>query len=201
MTLRLTRLDKTLRISEADGTPTLQFMMFWQKVAESIETAFGGLETQLAAIIAAQSTATASSRELARINSYTAPSTVLSGKDQAVGASVEIAAHTRVYPVQGSIDVADVVIPAPVSLTVEADGVTGIINSTQYSVYYDDTTLADTTPDYKAVKSSTNHGDAQPGAAAGRHFVGIVTTPANGAGDTTGTGGTPPGGGADYPIP
>jgi hypothetical protein len=126
---------------------------------------------------------------------------VLRGDDETVGASITIAAHTRVYPVQGSIDVSDVAIPAPVTLAVEADGSTGIVNAVQYSVYYDDTTLTDTTPAYKAVKSSTSHGDAQPGAAAGRHFVGVVTTPANLAGPTTGTGGAPPGGGADYPIP
>lgn len=176
------------------GKPTQSFQRLWQKMCQSIET-------QINDILTAQSTATASARETARINSYTDPGNVLTSSDEAVGASITIAAHTRVYPVQGTIDVADVVIPAPVTLTVEADGTTGIINATQYSVYYDDTTLADTTPAYKAVKSSTSHGDAQPGAAAGRHFVGIVTTPANGAGGTTGTGGAPPGGGADYPIP
>lgn len=200
MSFSIDRLS-VFQIVGRDGKPTQAFQRLWQKMCETIEAQEALQDQAIADIIAAQATATASSRELARINSYTDPGVVLSGKDQAVGASVEIAAHTRVYPVQGSIDVADVVIPAPVSLTLEADGTTGIINATQYSVYYDDTTLADTTPDFKAVKSATNHGDAQPGAAAGRHFVGIVTTPANGAGDTTGTGGAPPGGGADFPIP
>ena len=177
-------------------------MQVWaEEFLSTLETALDDIETNVAAILAAQSTATGAVRETARINSYADPSGVLSGKDQAVGASIEIAAHTRVYPVQGSVDVPDVVIPAPVSLTLEADGVTGIVNSVQYSVYYDDTTLADTTPDYKAVQTATSHADAQPGAAAGRHFVGVVTTPANGAGDTTGTGGGPPGGGADVPLP
>lgn len=173
----------------------------WQKMCEATEAAVADLQTQLTAIVAAQATATASARELARLNSYTDPSSVLSGTDEATGASITIAAHTRVYPVQGSIDVADVVISAPVTLTVEADGTTGIVNAVQYSVYYDDTTLADTTPAYKAVQTATSHADAQPGAAAGRHFVGVVTTPANGAGGTTGTGGAPPGGGADVPLP
>lgn len=142
----------------------------------------------------------ASYRETARINSYPDPATILTGTDETVGASITIAAHTRVYPVHGTVDVPDVVIPAPVTLTTEADGVTGIVNAVQYSVYYDDTTLADTTPAYKAVQTATSHADAQPGAAAGRHFIGAVTTPANGAGGTSGVGGGPPGGGADIPL-
>jgi hypothetical protein len=193
MTLRLTRLDHTLRVANPDGTPTHQFQRLQQKDKESIEAAFADLTTQLAAI-------TASFRETARINSYPDPSTVLSGSDEAVGASITIAAHTRVYPVQGSIDVPDLVIPAPVTLTVEANGTTGIANAVQYSVYYDDTALTDTTPAYKAVQTATNHADAQAGAAAGRHFVGVITTPANGAGGTTGTGGGPPGGGGGIPL-
>lgn len=201
MTLRLTRLDKSFPIAEPDGTPTQQYLRLQQRDKEAIEAAYGDLASQLAAIVAAQATATGAARELARINSYPDPTNVLSGTDEATGASITIAAHTRVYPVQGSIDVPDLVIPAPVTLTLEADGVTGIVNATQYSVYYDDTTLTDTTPAYKAVQTATSHADAQPGAAAGRHFVGVVTTPANGAGGTTGTGGGPPGGGGGQAIP
>lgn len=193
MTLRLTRLDKFLRIAEPDGTPTIQFMQFDQKVKESIESAFNQLEGQVADILS-------SFRETGRINSYPDPTNVLTSDDEAVGASITIAAHTRVYPVYGSVDIEDVVIPAPVKLTVEADGVTGIANNTGYSVYYDDTTMADTTPAYKAVQTATNHADAQAGAAAGRHFVGVVTTATNGGGSTTGTGGGPPGGGGGIPL-
>lgn len=201
MNLRLSRLDKTLPSTDQDRTPSTQFLGLYNKAMQKIEEAYGDLSTQLAAITAAQSTATGAARELARINSYPDPTNVLSGTDEAVGASITIAAHTRVYPVQGSIDVPDLAIPAPATITVEADGVTGIANATQYSIYYDDTTLADTTPSYKAVQTATNHADAQPGAAAGRHFVGVVTTPANGAGGTTGTGGGPPGGGGGQAIP
>lgn len=197
MTLRLTRLDASLPLTAGGDLPSIQFLALFNKAMGQIEEEVGAL----AAAAAAQAAASASARELARINSYTDPTNVLSGTDEAVGASITIAAHTRVYPVQGSIDVADVVIPAPVTLTVEADGSTGIINSTQFSIYYDDTALTDTTPDYKAVRTSTSHATAQPGAAAGRHFVGVVTTPANGAGGTSGTGGSPPGGGGGTPLP
>lgn len=178
-----------------------EFQVWWQQVVEAIEAQEAAQDAQIAAIVAAQSTATASARELARLNSYPDPSNVLTGTDEAVGASITIAAHTRVYPVQGTIDVPDVVISAPVTLTLEADGVTGIVNGTKYSVGYIDTTLTDTTPNYFAVPTATRHAEVQPGAAAGMHFLGVVTTPANGAGATTGTGGAPPGGGADEPLP
>lgn len=190
MTLRLTRLDRSLPITNPDGTPTDQYQRLSQRDKESIEAAFGRLETQLAAIIAAQSTATASARELARLASYTVPTNVLSADDAGTDATITIAAHTRVYPVQGTVDVAD--------LSVLAGSVTGLAFSTGYYVYYDDTTLADTTPTFLAATDSET---AQVGAAAGRHFVGFVTTPADGGGSTGGTGGFPPGGGGGNPIP
>lgn len=214
MTFRLDRVGRQ-RIINPDGTASQQFDRLIEKAWGKIEEAITDLSTQLAAIQAAQATAdaaqgtataaqedaTAAARELARINSYTAPTNVLSGDDEAVGASITVETHTRVYPVQGAIDVPDVVIAAPVTLTLEADGVTGIANAVQYSVYYDDTTLADTTPAYKAVRTATSHADAQAGAAAGRHFVGVITTPADGGGGTGGTGSFPPGGGGGGAIP
>ena len=199
MTLVLDPLNGIL--VNSDGTPTVAFQVYWQKTIDAIAAAYTSLEEQLEQIQEALDTATAAGRELARLNSYPNPTNVLTGTDEATGASITVAAHIRVYPVQGSIDVPDVAIPAPVTLTTEADGVTGIVNSTQYSVYYDDTTLADTTPAYKAVKTATSHDDAQPGAAAGRHFVGVVTTPADGAGSTSGSGGAPPGGGGGTVLP
>lgn len=189
--------NKLPRLTQGD----VQLKSWANRLCIELENQLGVISANVADILQAQATATGAARELARINSYTDPTVVLSGTDETVGASITIAAHTRVYPVQGSIDVLDVVIPAPVTLILEADGVTGIVNAVQYSVYYDDTTLLDTTPAYKAVKTLTNHADAQPGAAAGRHFVGVVTTPANGGAGTGGSGGSPPGGGGGFPIP
>ena len=62
----------------------------------------------------------------------------------------------------------------------------------------DDETLEDATPTYLA---TTTRADAQVGAGPGRHFVGTVTTPADGGGGTSGTGGFPPGGGGGGAIP
>lgn len=163
-------------------------------VLEALEQA--GIAVDLAnaaaaAADAAQGTAEASARELARINSYTTPTSVLSASDNGSDARITVIGHTRVYPVQGSIDVPDVAIEGPVNLN-------GLAFSTGYYVYYDDTTLSDTTPSYQ---TTTSAADAQVGKAAGRHFVGYVMTPADGGGSTGGTGGSPPGGGGGNPIP
>jgi hypothetical protein len=153
------------------------------------------LATQLTLIQAAQATAnsadakaTAGVREAARINSYPQPTNVLTATDAGATASIVIANHARVYPVQGTYKVPDVAITGTT--------LTGLAFSTTYAVYYDDTTLADTTPNFLTTTDLTI---AHAGAAAGRHVVGTITTPADGAGDTTGEGGRPPGG-WDYPI-
>lgn len=156
-----------------------------------LAAAVAAIEVVLGIANGAAATATAAARELARINSYTDPSVVVSAADAGTDATITIAAHTRIYPVQGTIDVPDVVIPAPVDLT-------GLAFSTLYAVYYDDLTLADTTPTYV---STTDLAAAAVGAAPGRHFVGTITTPADGGGGTTGGGGTPPGGGGGEYLP
>lgn len=197
MTLRLTRLDARLRITNDDGTPTQQNIRLDQAVKEAIEAAFAELQNQVADIAAAlaaatlaDSKATAAARESARINSYTVPTNVLSSADAGSDATITVDPHKRVYPVQGSIDVADV--------DVAGGTITGLPFSTGYYVYYDDPTLADDTPAYQA---TTDAKTAQVGAAAGRHFVGYVMTPADGGGSTGGSGGSPPGGGGGHPIP
>lgn len=203
MTLRLTRLDANLPITADGQSPSQQFMRVDQSVKEALEaqeTAQDALIQGLADAVAdiataltnagiALDTATATARELARINSYTDPTSVVTAADAGADATITIANHTRVYPVQGSIDVPD--------LAIIGGTITGKAFSTQYFVYYDDTTLADTTPAYL---STTDAATAQVGTAAGRHFVGEVTTPADGGGGTTGGGGTPPGGGGG-PLP
>lgn len=167
-----------------------EIMSKWDNLCRKVETQVDAINANIAAILTAQSTATAAARELARINSYTAPTSVLTAADVGTDATITIAAHTRVYPVQGSIDVPD--------LSIIGGTITGRAFSTQYYVYYDDTTLADTTPAYLF---TTVAATAQVGAAAGRHFVGVITTPADGGGGTGGGGGSPPGGGGGFPLP
>lgn len=132
---------------------------------------------------AAQSTATASAREAARITSYPSSSAILSAADVGSSCTITVANHTRIYPVQGNIDVADVALTG--------GQVTGLAFSTIYYVYYDDTTLANTAPTFLATTMAST---AAAGAAAGRHYVGSVTTPADGAAATTGGGYKAPGG-------
>jgi hypothetical protein len=184
------RLLNRLGAQNSDG-PAFKALM--NKNFGLVEDALSNLTTQLAAITAAQATATAAAasataaaRESARINSYPNPGSVLTAADAGTDASITIANHTRVYPVQGSIDVADVAITGAT--------LTALSFSTQYWVYYDDTTLAVAAPTFHATTSSAT---AQVGAAAGRHLVGFITTPADGAGGTSGGygGGTPGGGG------
>lgn len=174
---------KLNRVGTNDFPPRLQKLF---------NKAFSQIETQINEIVAAQATATAAAREAARINSYTVPTNVLTSADTGGGtAKIMVADHTRVYPVQGAIDVADV------NLTGIA-AITGLANSTAYSVYYDDTTLSLATP---AMLATTDPKVAQVGYAAGRHFVGTITTAAGGGGTTSGGGGYPPGGGGGNPIP
>lgn len=188
------RLDRFTTFDE----PSERKRRLHQLMCEKIEGQFNDiaavqadLASQLAQILTAQATATAAAREAARLNSYTVPTNVLTAADVGTDCTITIAAHTRVYPVQGAIDVADVAILA--------GSVTGLAFSTAYYVYYDDTSLASTAPTFLA---TTTAATAQVGAAAGRHLVGVVTTPADGAAASTGTGGAaPPGGGGGTPLP
>lgn len=159
-------------------------MQVWaDRFLTTLEEALDDIEGQVADILS-------SFRETGRINSYTDPTEVLSAADVGTTATITIAAHTRVYPVQGTVDVDDVAILAGT--------VTGLAFAIEYHVYYDDAELSDTTPTFQA---TTDRATAQVGAAAGRHFVGTITTPADGAGGTTGTGGFPPGGGGGGVLP
>lgn len=186
MVLRARKFQQTLPIVDEQGRPLPDFLSALNAQVDLVNAIVAA--TNLAT--AAKTAAEASARELARINSYTVPTNVLSASDNGSDARITVVGHTRVYPVQGSIDVPDVAIVGPANID-------GLAFSTKYFVYYDDPTLADTTPTYQA---TTDQKDAQVGAGAGRHFVGEVTTPADGGSGTSGGGGTPPGGGGG-PIP
>lgn len=124
---------------------------------------------------------------LAKLNdkisaSATVPSNSLTATDAGANATITIAANVRQYG-DGT------------SLSVSGGSLTGKSYSTVYAIYYDDATVADTTPTYVA---TTTLKDAQPGKVSGRHYVGQITTPASGGG-ATGGGYVPPGGGGPYP--
>ena len=169
------------------GASAAEMQIWWQQVVEAIEAQENSQNTLIADLAATQADLTNAIRDIARLSSYTAPTNVLTAADVGTDCTVTIAAHTRIYP--GSF-VAD--------LAVGGGSVTGLSFSTAYYIYYDDTTLAVTAPAYQA---TTNAATAQVGAADGRHFVGVVTTPADGGGATGGSGGFPPGGGGGNPLP
>lgn len=103
----------------------------------------------------------------------------ITGTDAGSDASIIVSSHTRDYT--------DKV------LSVDGDTITSLDYETAYGIYYDDITRSDTSPTYFATEDyneATNTNDNP-----GRHFIGRVTTPAMGAGDTTGESGLSPGGG------
>lgn len=162
MTLRLPPLDSGIPIVGPDGTPTLQFMRFWQKVKEALETQ----EAEQDAIIA----------RIRRINSHTDPTTILVATEDGVDVSIEVLDHTRVY--------AD---GTTVAITGTTQG--GLTADVIYGCYYDDLTLEDETP---AFVFTTNLPIAQAAAAEGRHWCGAILTPVLGSGDTVESGGAYP---------
>jgi hypothetical protein len=190
--LALPRLRNDIALVDSDGRPTQTFQQWWDAVAKNIENSFNDLSAVVAAIAAAQASANAAqadateaARQTARINSYTDPAaSLITASDAGSNATITIANHTRIYPVQGSVAVPNV--------SVIGGNITALAYSTKYYIYYDDITLALTTPTFIA---TTMAATAQVGAANGRHFVGYVTTPASGGAATGGSGGSTPGGG------
>jgi hypothetical protein len=77
---------------------------------------------------------------------------------------------------------------------VTGGNVTGLAYSTTYTIYYDQTSRAGGVVTYHA---TTDPNTGLANAAAGRHYCGKITTPAAGAGDTSG-GVDPPSGGGGY---
>lgn len=114
---------------------------------------------------------------LARVklgSSYTVGATI-SAADVGSDVTVTISAHTRYYA-DGT------------SVSVSGGTVTGLAFSTLYYIYYDDSALAGGAVTYAATTSATTAAQVN-----GRHLVGSVTTPADGAAPSTGDTPEPPG--------
>jgi hypothetical protein len=109
------------------------------------------------------------------------PADCLTGSDAGSSATITIAANTRLYGDSSE-------------LAVSGGLITGLAYATDYGVYYDDPTCADTTPSYHA---TTTLSHALNNYVVGRHFVGALTTPAAGTADTTG-GSAPPATGGEF---
>jgi hypothetical protein len=155
----------------------LAFQRLWQKNCELVEGFVGDLQDQiddiaaaLAAANLAQSTANAVKITDKISASTVIPADVLSASDAGTDASIVVADHVRLYG-------------DATRLSVIGATITGLTYATDYGVYYDDPTCADTTPTYAATATLSN---SLNNYASGRHFVGIITTPASGGGSTSG---------------
>lgn len=182
--------------------PSQEFQIWWQQVLR-------GFQDQIDGLTAALASAEEAKKSLARINSYTNPTDILTAYSLSTisvdstliladsilfkadataysspAARIVIDPHERIYPHNSDITI------SPVDIL--GANIDGLAFSTVYYVYYDDSTLADTTPNFQTTVIPS---EAQVGAASFRHFVGVVTTPASGGGSTDGSGGLPPGGG------
>lgn len=202
MPLTLPPFIRSLKLVEADGTPTIQMQQFMQaysaaiisndtaqaalldEIAEilgltdaletAVEAAQDSADTATAAAATAQSAADGANSVASLTNSGVTGLT-LGASDAGASATITISAHTRVYG-DGT------------SLAITGASITGLAYSTVYYVYYDDPTRADTTPSFLTTTSDTTA--AQTG---DRHLVGRVTTPAAAAPPNSGDGVQPPG--------
>lgn len=199
MALKLPRLSLSVPMGilrDAQGKvigqvyPTPEFQRTWQNTVERIEAQEGAQDAtiealaaalaliadaqaaaddaQTAADSAASSAATAQSavEDVASNSSlilgYVDPASILTATDAGANATITIAGHNRIYG-DGT------------TVAVTGAALTALAYSTSYAVYYDD--LA------RAGGAVTYHATTDPIVAAadivtGRHFVGLVVTPA-----------------------
>lgn len=176
---RLDRLSAAEAIIGRNGAPTQAFQRRIQKAWAKIEEAFDDLTTKQTTLANQLAMIQTVIRNDAISSSYTAPGTVLTATDAGTNATITIAAHTRVY---GDIS----------NVAVNGGSVAVLAYSTLHYVYYDDPTRVGGAVTYSA---TTNANTALPTAAAGRHYVGSITTPASGGGSTSGGSAPPSGGG------
>lgn len=204
MALNIPKLQYNLPMTLDTGVPTQTFQRWWQEVADNITSNFNDLaqavsdiqtlQTQMNARIAEISTlqtqmndriteieaVQAAADAVTRDNSISASwvsGLTLSASDAGTNASITISDHTRFYD-------------DTTSLAITGATLTALAYSTEYHIYYDDPTRADTTPTFL---TSTTAATAAANRDVGRHYVGSITTPAAGGGSTSGSGSEPPG--------
>jgi hypothetical protein len=177
------------RLSQNDILNPQRHKYQLDRMMTDLETAFSGVDTAIAALaaaVAAQSDATTALANAATVKrddkitgSTVIPANVLSAADAGSDATITISAHSRRYGDANAI-------------SVTGGTLTGAAYSTDYGIYYDDTTASVTAPTYHKTTTLSN---ALNNYVAGRHCVGFVTTPAAAGAATTG-GQTPPASGA-----
>lgn len=196
MSLEIPRLPATYALVDAQGRPNRAFSEWWEQMAslieaqeaaqdallEQISTILGLTNDLDAAVTAAQAAADTAiaaaegSNSVASLTNSGVTGLTLTASDAGVNAKITVSAHTRVYG-----DGSTLAIAGPTDIT-------GLAYSTDYYVFYDDPTRADSTPAYQTTTDETTA--AQTG---DRHLVGLVTTPAALAAPTDGRTVRPPG--------
>lgn len=209
MTIKVSNLSASVPIVDADGLPT----PYW---VQNFNSTIANLVSALNQVIAAQNAATVANAAAATANaaatsaataaasantaattantaattaqnttnvasSYVTPSNVLTATDAGANATISISAHTRTLT-NGT------------TISVNSGSVTALAYSTGYWIYYDDPSFAGGAVTYNA--TTTQATAAQTGS---RFCVGAITTPAHGAGGTSGKVVTPPGSGTALP--
>lgn len=188
-------LQRAISIVDKDGRPTIAFQRKDQETTKALIGAIQELATQVDSLVAAQeaadaanaaaaaattaaaaaNTAVASVTETSALtNSGIYPVNALTAIDAGTNATVQIAAHTRLYG-DGT------------SVSVSAGSVTALSYSTVYYVYYDDPARAGGSVTYVATATASNA--VQSG---DRHSIGAIETPASG-GSSSGVVVSPPG--------
>jgi len=183
-TPKLDRLQRQASYFPADGRPTAQMQVHWQRTMEAIETAFQALTGQVADLSgivaqiqaandlasAANATAVSTKATIDIANSFTNPTSVVSASNTG---TITIAAHSRVYG-DGT------------TVSVNAGSLSGFTSGQYVTVFYDDAARAGGAVTYEA----TTNAVAQSG---NRHIVGQATIPAVGEAPVTGRSPSAPG--------
>lgn len=173
----LPNLDIRQQVTDEKGYPTLPFHVWWQEFIKAQNTTNTSLQTQISTITGLSTNVT--SALTAADESILVTSGVigcsLTAADVGTTATITISSHIRAYG-NGS------------TVSVGSGTVTGLSFSTTYYVYYDQSTRTGGGVTYQATTSKVTA--LQTGI---RHFIGSITTPADGAASTTGTTPDPPG--------
>lgn len=151
-----------------------QLQGWWEEMATEIENAHNQLQIAFDELDEQISADGGLSTQIAIASSFPVPTMTLTAADVGSDVTITVAAHTRYYP-------------EDTNLSVSGGTITGLSFSTTYAVYYDDATRQNGSPTFLATTSLRT---GQANYAEGRHYVGTVTTPADGAASTTG--GAPP---------
>lgn len=184
VSLSLDRLQRQGRYFNADGTPTTQMQLHWQRHCEALEAFAARITAQvndnanlLAQILAANALAAAANDNATETqartslaDSYTDPVNVLTAANDG---SISVEAHSRAYG-DGT------------SVSVNAGSVTGFSGGDYVTVFYKDAGREGGAVTYQGTTSAVAQKDAV-------HIVGQVTIPASGEPPASGGGTTAPG--------